>query len=213
MQKFKKSADAQKDPIPDCEDVYYRFGGAAIASMLHNRYDKLKQHLGDDEQLSEETTILQKLSIHAEQDKEHIPDSLKYRDKGYMYFPCKELLPLVKKVDVFSKECANEASLKKHGSQLLTFLSNEFVQNTELKSMYLAIIHAKVPESEHMKDKSEDGVFKEFVRKLCHTRVQEFLDSFKQKNAAHKGSATLAGQNLRDSLLSHHVALKSTQKT
>ena len=77
------------------------------------------------------------------------------------------------------------------------------MQNTELRSMYLAILQAKVPESAHMKDKSLDGVFKEFVRKLCHTRVQEFLDSFKQQNAAHKGSATLAGQNLRDSLLCH----------
>ena len=213
MQKFKKLADVQKDPVADSEDVYYRFGGAAIASMLHSRYEKLKQHSGDDKQLSEETTILQKLSIHKEQEKEHIPDSLKYRDKGHMYFPCKELLPLVKEVDVSSKECTNTESFKKHGSELLTFLSNKFVQNTELRSMYLAILQAKVPESAHMKDKSVDGVFKEFVRKLCHTRVQEFLDSFKQQNAAHKGSATLAGQNLRDSLLSHHVTLKSTLKT
>jgi len=60
-----------------------------------------------------------------------------------------------------------------------------------------------------MGEKSVDSVFKEFVRKLCHTRVQKFLDSFKQQSAAHKGLATFAGQNLQDSLLSHHVNLKS----
>ena len=135
MQTFKKSADVQKDPVADSEDVYYRFGGAAIASMLHSKYEKLKQHSGDDKQLSEETTILQKLSIHKEQEKEHIPNSLKYHDKGHMYFPCKELLPLVKEVDVSSKKYTNVESFKKHGSELLTFLSNKFVQNTELQSM------------------------------------------------------------------------------
>ena len=46
----------------DSEDVYYHFGGAVIASMLHSRYEKLKQHSGDDKQLSEETIILQKFS-------------------------------------------------------------------------------------------------------------------------------------------------------
>jgi len=59
-------ADVQKDPVADSEDVHYHFGGAAIASMLHSRYEKLKQHSGDDKQLSEETNILQKLSIHKE---------------------------------------------------------------------------------------------------------------------------------------------------
>jgi len=48
--------------------VYYRFGGAAIANILHSRYEKLKQHCGGDQQLSEETTILQKLSIHKKED-------------------------------------------------------------------------------------------------------------------------------------------------
>ena len=48
-----------------------------------------------------------------------------------------------------------------------------------------------------------------YVRKLSNIRIEEFIDSFKQTAAAHKGMASLAGQNLRDSLLSHHVNLKS----
>jgi len=38
----------------------------------------------------------------------------------------------------------------------------------------------------------------EMVQKLCHTRMQEYLDSFQQKEAAHKSNASLAGQTLRD---------------
>jgi len=56
-----------------------------------------------------------------------------------------------------------------------------------------------------------EAVFKELVQKLAHIRIQKYLDSFKHKGAAHKGSATLAGQNLRDSLLTHHVNLKTKQ--
>jgi len=54
-----------------------------------------------------------------------------------------------------------------------------------------------------------DTVFKEMVRTLAHVRVQEYLDSYKCKGAAQKGSATLAGQNLHDSLLTHHVNLNN----
>ena len=209
MQSFSKKSSGNAEVTEDSEDVFYRFGGAAIASMLHSRYEKLKQHCGDDQQLSEETTILQKLSIHKKEDKELIPDSLKYRDKGHMYFPCVELLPLIKEVDLATKEYTNGESFKKYGSELLTVISNKLVLDTKLLSLYETILREKIPEFSEMSDKSVDSVFKEFVRKLCHTRIQEFLDSFKQQSAAHKGLATLAGQNLRDSLLSHHVNLKS----
>ena len=126
-----------------------------------------------------------------------------------MYFPCVELIPLVKEVDLATKECTNTENFKKHASELLTVMSNNFVLDTRLFYLFETTLQAKVPEFSEMGEKSVDSVFKEFVRKLCHTRVQEFLDSFKQQSAAHKGLATLAGQNLRDLLLSHHVNLKS----
>jgi len=37
--------------------------------------------------------MLQKLSVHLPEEKAHIPEYLKYRDEGYMYFPCPEMLP------------------------------------------------------------------------------------------------------------------------
>ena len=210
IQSFKKSS-SKEDAVEDSEDVYYRFAGAAIASMLHARYDRLKQNAAN-EQLSQETTILEKLSIHNRDEKDHISGSLKYRDKGHMYFPCKDLLPLIKEIDLCTKTSINAEAFKKYGSQLLVVLSHKFVQDSKLQQLYRVVLQAKVPEFAQMNENIVDSVFKEFVQKLCHTRIQEFLDSFKQQCAAHKGFATLAGQNLRDSLLSHHVNLKSKHK-
>ena len=56
-----------------------------------------------------------------------------------------------------------------------------------------------------------ETVYKEFTRKLCNMRINEFLDSQRQIMASQKGKATITGQNLRDSLLSQHVNLKSSR--
>ena len=51
----------------ESNDVYYWFGGAGIASLLHGRYEKIKTcTLQQKDQVSKEITLLQKLSIHEE---------------------------------------------------------------------------------------------------------------------------------------------------
>ncbi len=52
-------------------------------------------------------------------------------------------------------------------------------------------------------------VYKELCRKLCHTRLGEYISATQQNLAALKGKSTLAGQNLRDELLTSHVNTKS----
>lgn len=59
-------------------------------------------------------------------------------------------------------------------------------------------------------DYSQNGetvhrVFLEFTRKLCNTRIQEFLDVHRQVAAKGDGKSTLSGQNLRDKLLTYHT--------
>ena len=57
-----------------------------------------------------------------------------------------------------------------------------------------------------------DNIYKEMVRKLSNTRIQEFLSSQKQKIASNKGHASMTGQNLRDGLLTQHANLQSCIK-
>ena len=191
------------------DDVYYRFGGAAIASLLHGRHDKIK--ICSDQQkdnISKEITLLQKLSVHEKDKKGYLPEYLKYRDEGHMYFPCQELLPFLKALDSRVKETTNHSNFTKQGCSLLSGIL-EKVENDDgtLKKLFMEAAQVKLPE---LQDSSQVyPVFSKFVRKLTHIRVEEYLNSFKNKAIAEKGSASLSGQNLRDSLLSHHVTLKT----
>jgi len=193
----------------DGKDTYLRFGGAALATMLHLRYDKMRASNLDDEKrrhVSEEITILQRINSYT---KEHIPDYLRYRDNGHMYFPCPEMLPFLTAVDLSTQESANEASFKEHGAEMLHVVSDTLQKANHLKFLFVDLLVIKVPEFDDLSQISINNVYCELVRKLSNTRINEFIDSFKQRAAASKGMATLAGQNLRDSLLSHHVNLKT----
>ena len=121
----KKQADGDHDSGegPSLEDqeegVYYRFGGAALAAMLHLRYDQLKSDVHAEykrECVKDEITILKAIQCTV---KHHIPDYLQYRDMGYMYFPAARYIPFIKNVDKCVLEYANELCLKQHGSRLV----------------------------------------------------------------------------------------------
>ena len=73
----------------------------------------------------------------------------------------------------------------------------EQVQRNELlRKVFDAFVYSKV-DSAQSADKAIDSVYFEFCRKLCNTRVNEFLYTYRQKLAKDKGKATLTGQNLR----------------
>ena len=148
-------------PIPatstmneDSDDVYYRFGGGAIADMLKLRYEKMKSpNCNDKDQILLEITILQGLSVHRKNEKAHIPAYLKYRDEGYMYFPCSEVLPFLKAVDMKTKEHANISSFSEFGADLVKIIGDSMENNSELLSIFNTTMLAKIPE-----DATENGI-------------------------------------------------------
>ena len=79
------SGNKEGEMIVEPDDVYYRFGGAAIAEMLHNRYKKIHtcpmEKRGD---VVSEITVMKAMQCI---DKSVVPPSLQYRDRGFMYFP------------------------------------------------------------------------------------------------------------------------------
>ena len=193
---------------PDPIDVYYRFGGATLASMLHTRYKAIKTcPVNRKEQLGKEIGILQLLNT---KDKSKVPKFLQYRDKGYMYFPCNDLFPFLQLVHVKVKSCANEENFKVHGKNLVQVATASIEDDTEIKEAFHTVLQKRI-EGFDQDLTDVTGIMKEFIRKLCNTRLQEFIDSFKTVLAAKKGSAAISGQNLRDTLLSQHVHLKTKQ--
>ena len=87
--------------------------------MLHLRYDRNREN--KNESVSQQITILQRLNSYT---KEHIPEYLQYRDNGYMYFPCEEMLPFLISADLKTKELTNDQSFQQHGSNLIHVASD-----------------------------------------------------------------------------------------
>ena len=53
------------------------------------------------------------------------------------------------------------------------------------------------------------NIYNELSRKLCNTRIQEFLSATKQDSAAKKGLASTVDANLRTTLLANHTKLST----
>ena len=200
------AAVVNDDPV----DVYYRFGGATLASMLHLRYKAIRTCPNEQkEKISNEIHVLQALNTS---DKAMIPQYLKYQDNGFMYFPCDELLPFLKTLDTTVKAVCNEREFQRQGQKLIQETVKLVNSKSQLKEQFKEILLKRLNAEDDNKLLVMTDLFNEFVRKLTNTRIQEFLDSHKVTNAMKQGTASISGQNLRDFLLTQHVNLKSKSK-
>ena len=66
--------------------------------------------------LSQEIVILQAINT---KDKSTIPEYLKYRDQGFMYFPHASFIPFLRAVDDCVKGVVNSDGLEENGSELI----------------------------------------------------------------------------------------------
>lgn len=108
---------SSKSTTMDGDDVYYRFGGAALSDMLHLRYNQIKVCRDDQRDiLSQEISILQAVNS---KDKTNIPDYLNYRDRGYMYFPDQVFICFLRDLDSTVKEIVNADGLQKERDNLI----------------------------------------------------------------------------------------------
>ena len=99
--------------VHDADDVYYRFGGAALSDMLHVRYNKVKK---SSVTVSEEISILQAINT---KDKSSMPNYLKYRDRGYMYTPHSTFIPFLRDVDKCVQEVVNPTGFQNHADEIV----------------------------------------------------------------------------------------------
>ena len=94
----------------DGDDVYLRFGGAALCDMLHQHYKQIKSCPGAQRDvLSQEITILQAINM---KDKSKLPQYLMYRDNGYMYFPDVAFVPFLRSLDEIVRSVINTETIQ-----------------------------------------------------------------------------------------------------
>ena len=191
----------------DDDDVYYRFGGAALCSMLKTRYKHIRKCAEEKiATISQEITILQSM---ATKDKLFLPSYLKYRDNGFMYTPCVAFVQFFREVDMCVQEVVNSDGFEKHQDDLVKVAHLYLdAKAPELRKKFEELLHEKLSEEVTSND-AICNVFTELNRKLCNARVEEFISVKRQKIASQKGQASTSGQNLRDNLLTHHTNLRT----
>jgi hypothetical protein len=121
-----------------------------------------------------------------------------------MYFPDKFCYHyFVRSLANCVRENANKESFERYGKNLVKVVSEQVSHNQLLIEQFQDFIKGKVKDAE-LTDSAIISVYSEFSRKLCNTRLNEFLDAYRQTVATEKGKATLAGQNLRDTINTMH---------
>ena len=102
-----ESSTCTTEMNPEPDETYYRFGGGALADMLHLRYKKMKSKTcTNKDKVSREIQVLKWIQME-DADKEKLPESLKYRDRGHMYFPRAKVIPFIKELDEHVRTKAN----------------------------------------------------------------------------------------------------------
>ena len=110
----------------DDDDVYYRFGGATLCSMLHKLYSEIKGCSSDlRDSLSQKIAVLQAINT---KDKSSIPGYLKYRDRGFMYFPDPSFISFIREIDTVLKQVINAKGLNEHGDELIKVRKFKYIR-------------------------------------------------------------------------------------
>ena len=109
--------------VTDGDDVHLRFGGAAICEMLHLRYKQIKGCKDTlRNKLSQEITILQAMIM---KDKTNLLHYLKYRDRGFMYFPDFSFVPFIQTVHETVRSAVSISSLGENTIEVCDALVQE----------------------------------------------------------------------------------------
>ena len=108
------------------------------------------------------------------------------------------------------KSIANEEGFEKHGRKLVEVTVSSVMSEDGLRGSFQNVLARCFSNPEELSSSAVTRVFETLVSKLCNTRMQEFLDSFKHVTARKQGTASVSGQNLRDKLLTHHINLTLT---
>lgn len=125
---------------------------------------------------------------------------------------CYHLIVLaVTKLSLLAKkwyEYTNKSAFKQYGSRLVEVATEKLRQNNDLETQFISLLRESYQDYDENKEMVH-RIFLEMTRKLCNTRIQEFLDVHRQVAKKEGGESTLSGQNLRDKLLTYHVNPKS----
>ena len=89
---------------------------------------------------------------------------------------------------------------------------NKISEHISLKDKFLTALHLPDVTLDADSEDAMTTIYDELARKLCNTRIQEFVSVTKQDLAAKKGLASTVEVNLRASLLTQHAKLSTIRQ-
>lgn len=102
---------------------------------------------------------------------------------------------------------ANWDGIEQHGKKIVEIATTQVQSDSSFRTTFIDFLSTKFDTLEG-KSGVVESMYTEILRKLCNTRLAEFIDGYRQTCASKSGSASLSGQNLRDKLLSQHCSIK-----
>ena len=85
--------------------------------------------------------------------------------------------------------------------------------HSDIQETFKATLAQRLPNFNTISERAVNSVFDVLVRKLCNTRIQEFISSTKQQFVTKKGLASTVDVNWRTALLFHHKKLETKLTT
>ena len=80
-------------------------------------------------------------------------------------------------------------------------------EKSKYQDIFRVALASKLSNIDTFSDAVLENVLNTFARKICNTRIQEFIAATKQQFATKKGLASTVDVNLRTTLLAHHTKL------
>ena len=189
-------------PKPESLDLLYRFGGAALHSMLKKRKAQSKSK----EAVTKEIEFITGLT---DTSKSSIPSSLKDLDVGGLILPHSNLLPLIQEADMCVREFINDKNVKRYPTQFIKMAKQSVQNNDELEQLFLDCIE-ELDSSKALNSMGMHSIFSEFLSKVANIRINEFLHSRQEIDLKELGEVCDADQSLRDHLKTYSNNLRRT---
>ena len=110
--------------------------------------------------------------------------------------------------DLCFREFSSEENFLKFGKSLPNVIKLQMSSHSELKEVFIENIQAMCTD---LSCSLCDQVHSFWMEKFCNVRIKDYMDAKERLNISKSDKITTRTQNLRDGLLTNHVASSSNK--
>ena len=208
--KSQSISDESQDAVvaSDIVDVA-RISGAALHQLrkgrekvIFGRKGARKLSESTKENYAKEMKLMTEM-VCSEEEKKSLPLGLKTLDEGKLTFPNTKFNVVFLALDSRIRELLSEANLKRYPKHLMKLTKQAVSLDEELWESFLVTAKAVCkaqPDSTRLR-----AIWRDLVKKICHTKFKEFYAAQEEKALMAAGKVVSADQSLRDKLKTYSI--------